>query len=724
MTFASRFVSLSQMNVLVPSLLLILSCVSAGAEVRSFETRLATLRLDAASGDLVGLKWKDPALEIIREPRLGENFRLLLPKAGYEASYFLSRDQKVSRIEQRGEEVVCTYDSLRNSQEQLPVRVVYRIRATARQIEFSIEVENRSGRPLAEVYYGVLGGQQGIGNRMDTETLVPGLNSNMAPALFHRFRGGSYGGGNLGIRYDAAGWTYPGAMTMGWTDVFNAKAGVGFYYGNQDPETRLTALYCEMRPFTKSAVVGDTWATPADVPPGEPIGLTMGWMNFPYQRQGTFRAGPLALEAHAGDWHRGSEIYRTWFDQHFQVKRPPTWLRKEHAWQSVIISNCEDVVVHRFRDLPRLAADAKKYGVTTFEILGWDMGGIDRGYPDYRPDPRLGTREEFRKALGEIRKMGVHPLIFANIQFADTATPLFREKLSRYAVNGRWAPDWSLAGWGEGTIGARMGLARSNMTLVSAAHPEYRRFLLDQYMELIRDGAEGFQLDKTNGLAALDFNPRLPVSPDRSLIGGVLATFRETLENGRKLNPEFTLASEIFTDRSFPYVDVSYVRMGEIDMPSPALRYTFPEWTSTIFAESPGDINIMNNGMRYGLVWALAPRHYNDSLDEPLTRPLAKYVSELIRIRKKYADLIFHGRFRDTMGATVRAGRDVRYSVFEGSGRAVVVVNFGDSQETAEVSLSGAREAEVAAPFAAERKTALPARVSLKPHTCAVVVCR
>jgi len=44
--------------------------------------------------------------------------------------------------------------------------------------------------------------------------------------------------------------------------------------------------------------------------------------------------------------------------------------------------------------------------VTTFEILGWDVGGIDRGYPQYRPSPRLGTVEEFRRALAEIRRMG------------------------------------------------------------------------------------------------------------------------------------------------------------------------------------------------------------------------------------------------------------------------------------------------------------------------------
>jgi len=101
-------------------------------------------------------------------------------------------------------------------------------------------------------------------------------------------------------------------------------------------------------------------------------------------------------------------------------------------------------------------------------------------------------------------------------------------------------------------------------------------------------------------------------------------------------------------------------------MGSTAMRYTFPEWTSTICAESPGDFNVMNNGMRYGLVWAMQPRHYNDSMDEPLTRPLSRYVRELIRIRNKHKDLLFHGRFRDTIGAEVKAGPSVRFSVFEG----------------------------------------------------------
>src|SRR5215472_386657 len=72
---------------------------AAKAQIRSVETPIATLRLSEHSGDLVGLTWKNPNLELIGEPRLGENFRLLVPKPSYESDYFNSRDQQVNQIQ-------------------------------------------------------------------------------------------------------------------------------------------------------------------------------------------------------------------------------------------------------------------------------------------------------------------------------------------------------------------------------------------------------------------------------------------------------------------------------------------------------------------------------------------------------------------------------------------------------------------------------------------------
>ena len=299
-------------------------------------------------------------------------------------------------------------------------------------------------------------------------------------------------------------------------------------------------------------------------------------------------------------------LTRRWFDTHFPVSET-NWLRREMAWQSTILRNPEDVTVHRFDDLPAMAADGRKYDVTAFEICGWDVGGIDRSYPDYRPDPDLGSRDEFRSALKGIRSLGIKPVVFANLQVADTGTEEFRTHLRPYAIRGRWAEDLNLLGFGEGTVSARMGLSRSNMAILSLSHPELRKLLVDQMTDLVRDGAAALQLDKTVVVQYLDFNETAPASPDRSAPEGLLATLREILQRGREIDPEFALASETWWDRTFQYINVIYSRMVDIDIPDPTLLYTFPEVTSTVFAENPTDFNVMNNGMRYGMV-GLSPR--------------------------------------------------------------------------------------------------------------------
>jgi hypothetical protein len=698
------------------------------ARLLEFDTRLCRLRLDAASGDLRGLGWREPRLETIREGRLGENFRVLLPAPGYEASYFNSRDQVVSRIEETADGVTCVYDRLRNDRETVDVRVEYRIECHGDGLELSIEIDNGTERPVAEVLYGILGGLHGVGARAETESLIPGAHTNLAPNIFHTFPAGEYGGGNLGIRYSAGGYLYPGyaGLSMSWVSFYNRRKQVALYYANHDPETRLTGVYLELRPYSSSTVRGSNWPSRHELPDDEPIGLSTGWLNFPYSGRGKASFGPVVVRVHPGDWHESSAIYRTWFDSRFAV-RSASSLRREMAWQSTILRNPEDVTVHRFSDLEAMAADAKKYGVTAFEICGWDVGGIDRGYPDYSPDPELGSREEFRAALESIRRQGVRPIVFANLQVADTGAPQFGG-LHDFVLHGRWAEDLVLLGFGEGTISARLGLTRSNMAILGLGHPDVRDLLADQMIDLVEDGAAALQLDKTTVLQYLDFNERLPVSPDRSLSEGLLSLLAAIRARAEDVDADFALATEAWWDRTFQHVDVLYTRMVDVDIPSAALLFTFPEIASTTFAENPGDFNVMNNGMRYGMVWALAPRHYSDSLDERLTRPLAEYVSELVRIRTRHQDILFHGRFRDTLGAEVRRHPDLRYSVFRSaeehdSRQACVLVNFGSRPVETSVTWAGSSgRVEVCQPHRPDRVGTLPAAVLLPPRGCAVVV--
>ena len=201
--------------------------ITLAQEIVEVTTDVCVLHLDKINGNLVGLHWKDPDEEIIKESRLGENFRILLPLPHYEANYFISTDQKV-RFEKIENGIICHYDELINERQRLKVKVDYKIESKNGQLLFSITVNNITDQPLAEVLYGILGGQKGLRNRADNRTLIPGGTTNNDGEMFTRFSGGGYGGGNLGITYSAAGITYPSwSMSMSWIEVFNTRENIG-----------------------------------------------------------------------------------------------------------------------------------------------------------------------------------------------------------------------------------------------------------------------------------------------------------------------------------------------------------------------------------------------------------------------------------------------------------------------------------------------------------------
>src|SRR3569833_111600 len=516
----------------------------AAAAVQSVETTNAILSLKAGSGDLIGLQWKQPRLDIIAEGKLGENFRILVPRPDHEANYFDSRDQVVRRIDRTPNGSALHYGPLRNEREELDVEVVYEVVDTGGQLEFSIQVDNHTDRKVAEVAYALVGGQRGIQSRHDTETMIPGgYRGQLAPRLFTQF---DYSRCCYGVPLTFAGYTYPGDMSMGWMDVFNRKAGLGYYYANQDPENRLTALFFEMYPYAKhwSPKAEDNCPSAAELPTGEPLGMTMGWVNFPYAGKGTFRAGPVALQVHNGDWRKASRLYRGWFEQHFRMPHPLLWLGKEMAWQSVTLMNPEDDIVMRFKDLPKVAADGKRYGVTTLMIFGWEQGGEDRGRPHYVPDSRLGTREEWRQALADIRAMGVHPLVHVNMPMADTGMEDYKTRYSRFAVRGRWAPDLTIWSFGPSTIGGRLSQTSSHyLTYVWLVLLVFRVVLFSVFLQIIRDGAEGLKFDGCGVCSVLDFNPDVPTSPDRSMVQGSMTTYEEFLRRAREINPDVSVST-------------------------------------------------------------------------------------------------------------------------------------------------------------------------------------
>ena len=121
-----------------------------------------------------------------------------------------------------------------------------------------------------------------------------------------------------------------------------------------------------------------------------------------------------------------------------KIAKRPNWVAKGMTWETVVFNYPDDLLLFRYPDIARLAREAKKYGVNVITVIGFHRGGMDRGYPDYSPDPRLGTREQLSQGISEANKIGVKILPFVNVQVADVNTKEFKKELSKYAAKDRF----------------------------------------------------------------------------------------------------------------------------------------------------------------------------------------------------------------------------------------------------------------------------------------------
>ena len=104
---------------------------------------------------------------------------------------------------------------------------------------------------------------------------------------------------------------------------------------------------------------------------------------------------------------------------------------------------------------------------------------------------------------------------------------------------------------------------------------------------------------------------------------------------------------------------------------------------------------------------------------------LARYIGEVNRFRRRHADLLIRGTFRDTVGARVKG--ECLYSVIQGTGRgrALVLRNPHDRPSRVEASLPDVKGLRLLLwrPFATERAVRqCPVRLTLRPCEAAVLL--
>ena len=688
------------------------------------------LKVDPRSGAIVSFFIREMNCEMIGEPALAGNFRIGLPLEDCQANYIDGMAQKPKGIFKEGNSIIAEFSGMASEQGSFPVDLKYTITLHDDYVSFKARLTNHFKDPVSEFWFPRLGGWTRFGGNRDALLATPNYNRNSRHeiSLFKTYPG------SRGLGAEAAEWSqsYPG-MVMPWWDIYDKASGTGLYLGYHDSIFRFSTWHTYLRPDCSGG--RDAWLN-REQAAGNPVGLVFSHIRYPFIQAGeTLESGEFIIRIHAGDWHEGSRFYRSWFLARFPVDNTGSWLRREPAWFSSIIYQPEDKLIADFKTYDQWTRDAQKFGIDCFELIGWNHGGLERNYPDYTPEEKLGGKRGFRELLKSIDSRGGKCLVFVNYNILDQNTERYKNELHKYRQQDRFGQQNIWMGWGESTFLARSGMdVRYHVR--SSVVPETEKILADQFMTLVRDGAHGFQIDKLCVGAALDFNPLNTMKPDVALCEGLVQAIDRLCRQCRAIDPDFRLASEFGYDRLLPYFDVGYRNSSGSEIST--FRYVFPEWTSCNHISAPHDFRGINGAVLTGAVLCIEPDTYQGSLDQPLYGDLASYIKEVNRLRAELADTIFTGDYLDDRGARidVRNGQaqdsssDSAGLVFKVHGnrktgqRALVITNEGSRPVwyTWTFTQKNIREVRLYAPFAGAKTIKAGEPMEIKPAGLQILI--
>lgn len=206
---------------------------------------------------------------------------------------------------------------------------------------------------------------------------------------------------------------YPSAgLGMSWLDLYDKDGGV--YFGCHGKSLKLYSL--EAATPTHKFLPGLVFASAFQprVKKGE--------------RYQTFES---VLYFHEGDWREGAKFYRAFRKPHVTeiAERKPRWMKKSAGLFAHYDFKLQyGGIIHKYKDIPKLAKEAKEAGFAHILLSGWHKNGFDCGYPLYYVDEEMGTKEEFIAGVKEAKEMGVHVSLYVNCRiynsaYADENTP-------------------------------------------------------------------------------------------------------------------------------------------------------------------------------------------------------------------------------------------------------------------------------------------------------------
>jgi hypothetical protein len=638
----------------------------------ALENKNVRLAIDRR-GRIISLYNKTTTTELVTYPEAAEAWRLVVPTGRHTLAFVYGSQQSPQSIhvEQSGESrlLLIGYDKLivNGRKEEISAEFTFELTDDSSEIHAKVKLDNRSDKPIDEVEFPVVGGMSGFkaGGKLEL------IKTDFWAGTFY---GDVLNNGlpDTGRESDQYVREHETAM---WEDAGRGALGLIFTDG-------LESLYAGYH--SKSDFGFKLERFPKGVPNApchDYPQRTIRWLRLwgihiaGLQPGKTWESGAVVLTLAKGTWHTAISQPAQQYMSKIEIAPYPKWLDNFVGWTEITGKLYTGEVFHDFDTCAkRVIADKKVTGLDLLFYYGHTNLGAEGADFDQSPARDMGGEKGFARMIKALHRNGVRIMLLDHFhRWINRDVPEYKKlHLEKYAMRSQAGKFYEARWWKETLLSCRRLEGPTPVWIeMCPACPEWQEFYLGHVQKMVERGVDALELD-TFGIHNC-WSRNHGHEEGANIFPIKLAFIKQAREMAQRMNPDFALFFESMNPCSMAagdgwYSDRYTNEQGRIH------RFLFPAiWRQTVRVGNYA-YDAVNRSVQLGLglnteIWGLRKTTLAGCPE------LAEYIGRVTSFRRKYADLLIRGTFRDTFGA--RVDKDIFYSVLEGPNgtRALVLRN-------------------------------------------------
>lgn len=629
--------------------------------------------VDLATGALRSARLEPDDRELISGAHDAGLLRLALPLPDYGSHYLETGTHGGPEVVREPDGLRLTYPRLGSAHHAASITVEIELRSAPEGLVLRARVHNRGHLPVPQVAFPQVLGLTASGQDPDARVSLRASPAGHPPRVavtgsdetrLRLSRGTVWPLRQLAMRPDDASFLetplqrYYGygafEFSMKWLDYGDSRGGLTLY--SRDRRYAAQGLLLERPDRSRDE-------------------FALRWLHFPTIAPGdTWDSGDYVVVLHEGGWHTGARAFQEFAAPAYPYDAP------QHIREALGIRSVWPAIRHApvnfaIDELPRYAEELADPDLGLAELCVWHWWEKN-GLPIVM-NPRLGTEDELRAALGRCRELGVPVSLFVShhlLRDTDESPEAWKHHNAAGQVVG---DDWTygldfLPRFRVPFMGTHA------MVRGSLLAPGMRKAILAEHARLLELGATSTCWDQYWSWFEPNHNPSADGAPDEEG-DRLLEVGRAIHALVRSKDPRGTFSGEMITEQKVPVLDYTWDWRNGADLDEDApFRYVFPHvrLNANVNEHPRGSLLAFADG---GLLNVMPGQMHSYRLAD--CPDLVTTLRQLAALRRRFLRFFCEGQYHHVEGLTMTGCHARVYA--HGDDVLVVLVNPTDEPSAA-----------------------------------------